>query len=116
VEAGLALDEVAVVGEGEAPVGDHGVEFGDGLEVPVDDGVVDLDPKGLGGLQLRGIGRQGDEPDALGHGERQGVAAGAVEDEDDDPVEPRPRLAGEQRKPIVGKTIGNPPIFWGLGR
>ena len=69
MEAGLASDEVAVVVEGDASLGDDGVEVGEGVEVPVDDGFVDVDPEGLGGLQLRGVGRQVDEADAFGDGE-----------------------------------------------
>ena len=45
MEAGLAADEIAVVGESDAAFGDHGVEFGEALEVPVDDRLVDMDPR-----------------------------------------------------------------------
>ena len=55
VEAGLASNEIAVVAERDAPVGDDGVELGEGLEVLVDDRLVHVDPEGLGGLQLRRV-------------------------------------------------------------
>ena len=65
MEAGLASDQIAVVAEGDALFGDHGVEVGKRVEVLVDDGLVDMDPEGLGRLQLGGVGRQVDEADAL---------------------------------------------------
>ena len=86
MESGLASDEVAIVAEGDAALGDDGIEVGEGVEVLVDDGFVDVGPEGFGGLQLGRVGRQEDEADAFGDGERLGVPAGAVEDEDDDPV------------------------------
>jgi hypothetical protein len=105
VEAGLATDEVAVVGEGDASFGDDSVEVGERIEVPVDDGFVHVDPEGLGGLQLGGVGREVDETDALWHGERQSVPAGAVEDEDDDPIAPGARLAGEEREGVLEQRL-----------
>jgi len=99
MEAGLSADEVAVVAEPDALVGDHGVEVGEGGEVLVGEGLVDVDPEGLGRLQLRGVGGQVDEADALGDRQaRGGVPAGAVEDEEDDPVGAGARLAGEERE------------------
>jgi hypothetical protein len=105
VEAGLASDEVAVIGKGDAPVGDHGVDFGEGLEVFVGDRFVDVNPEGLGGLQLGRVGRQVDETDALGDGERRGVPAGAVQDEDDDPVPTRPCLSGEEGESVLEELL-----------
>jgi hypothetical protein len=107
VEAGLAPDEIAVVGKEDAPVGDDGVELGDGLEVAVDDGLVDMSPECLGWLQLGRVGWQVDEADALGHGERQGVVAGAVEDEDDDPVSPGAGLAREEGEGILEQFLAD---------
>lgn len=121
MEAGLASDEVTVVGKGHAPVGDDDVDVGKRLEVPVDDGLVDMNPEGLGRLQLGGVGRQEDEADALGDAERQGVPAGAVEDEDDDPVPPRPRLAGEEGEGVLEELLAGaggeiPEALAGRGR
>jgi len=63
-----------------AALGEDGIERVEGLEVAVDDGFVEQRPEVLGRLQLGGIGRQIDEPDAFGHGEpRFGVPAGPVE-------------------------------------
>jgi hypothetical protein len=105
VEASLTSDEVAVVPEDAASFCDDGVEISESFEVPVDDRLVDMGPEGLGGLEFRGVGRQVDEADTLGEAERCGVPAGAVEDEEDDPVAPGAGLAGEEGEPIVGKTI-----------
>jgi hypothetical protein len=120
VESGLPSDEVTVFFEGDAMLRHDSIEVFECFEVPVDDGLVDVAPEGLGRLQLgsvgvRGIGKSSsgrfsprtvDETNALRHREAGGgVPAGAVEDEQDDPVAPRARLAGEEREPIVGKTI-----------
>jgi hypothetical protein len=97
MEAGLPSDEVSVVPERDAALCHDGIEVFDGLEVLVDDGFVGVDPEGLGRLQLGGVGRQVDELYALRHREAGGgVPAGAVEDEEDDPVAPGARLAGEE--------------------
>ena len=72
VEAGLAADQIAIVGKGDAALGDYGVEFGEAFEVPADDGLVDMDPEGLGGLKFWAVGWQMNEADTLGHVERRG--------------------------------------------
>ncbi len=101
MEAGLAFDEFAVGTEPDASGCDHSVEVREGVEVLVGDGLVDVDPKRLGGLQFGGIGREVDEADALGDREAgSGVPAGAVEDEDDDAVAAGARLAGEEREGV----------------
>ena len=73
MEACLAADELSVFAEGAAAVGDDGIEVVQGFEMAVDDGRVDVDPQGLGGLQFRRLGRQEDKADALGHIERRGM-------------------------------------------
>lgn len=107
METGLASNEVAVVGEGDAPFGNDRVQVGNGLEVPVDDGLVDMDPECLGRLQLGGVGGQIDDTDALGDRERQGVVSGAVEDEDDDPVAPGAGLAGEEGEGVLEEVLAD---------
>jgi hypothetical protein len=64
-----------------------------------------MDPEGLGRLKLGGVGWQVNEADALGHGERRGVPAGAVEHEDDDPVAPCAGLAGEEREGVLEELL-----------
>ena len=101
MESCLSADEIAVVGELDALVGNDGVELGKGGEVPVGDRLVDVDPERFGGLQLGGIGRQIDEADAFGNRQaRRGVPAGAVEDEEDDAVAAGAGLAGEEREGV----------------
>ena len=101
MEAGLSSDEVGVVAELDASGGDDCFEVGEGCEVLVGEGLVDMDPQRFGGLQLGGVGRQVDEADALGDREaRRGVPAGTVEDEEDDAVAAGPRLAGEEREGV----------------
>jgi len=67
-----------------------------------------MDPEGLGRLKLGGVGWEVNEADALGHGERRGVPAGAVENEDDDPVAPCASLAGEEREGALEQVLVDP--------
>ncbi len=71
MEASLAADEISVIAERDAAFGDDGIEFGQGVEVAVDDRLVDMDPERLGRLKLGAVGWQENEADALGHGERR---------------------------------------------
>ena len=58
MEAGSALQGLAVVGELCASLGDDGLERFDVGEVLVDDGFVHDLPEVLGGLKLGGVGRK----------------------------------------------------------
>lgn len=84
---------------------DDGVEFGECVEVAVDDWLVDVAPQGLGWLQLRRVGRQMNEADALGDRARRAVPARAVKDEDDDAVTAGAGLAGEQREGVLEQFL-----------
>ena len=78
------FDGLLLIGEVETSFGDDGFEFSDVGDALVDDGLVDKGPEGLGWLQLGAIGREIDEPQALGHIEvGQGVPTGVVEQQDD---------------------------------
>jgi hypothetical protein len=105
MEAGLTSDKIAVVCEGDAALCNDGVEVGEAFEVPVDDRLVDMDPEGLGWLKLGGVGRQVNEADALGHGERRGVPASAVKNEDDDPVRAGAGFAGEEGEGVLEERL-----------
>jgi hypothetical protein len=106
VEACLAFDAASVSIEGDALCCDGVVEVGEGLEVLVDDGLVDMDPEGFGRLELGGVWREIDEPDAIRHGQAGGgVPAGAVEDEDDDAVAPGAGLAGKERERVLEEVL-----------
>jgi hypothetical protein len=60
------------------------LDLGDPVEMPVDDRLVDEAPEMLGGLEFRGVGRQVDEPQAVGHPQsRLSVPAGPVEQQED---------------------------------
>jgi hypothetical protein len=56
----------ALLGKGDALVGDCRVEFCDGCDMLVDDRLVDKRPKSFGRLQLRTIGRQRNEANPIG--------------------------------------------------
>jgi len=58
MESGPALDLFGPLGEGDALGGDFFVEFRNGCDVLVDNGLVDQSPKSFGGLQLGTIRRQ----------------------------------------------------------
>ncbi len=108
MEASLAPDAVAIGVEGDALAGDGGVEIGEGLEAPGDDRLVDMDPEGLGGLQLGRVRGQVDEPETLGRGEPgRAVPAGVVERQEDDAVRSRARLAGEEGQDVFEIPLGD---------
>jgi hypothetical protein len=73
--------------QGGASFGDHSVEFGQGLKMPVDDGFIDQGPEAFGGLEFRAVWRQKDQDDALRNGQAGGaVPSGVVKNQDDDAV------------------------------
>ena len=87
MEVDPSLVEVRRGVEGDAALGDRTVEVLDRAEVLVGERLVEHRPEAFGRLQLGAVGRQVDEPDALGDGQPWlRVPAGVVEDEDDDPV------------------------------
>ena len=111
MEAGLAADRLGIVVERDTLLSNGGVEVFEGLEVFVGDGLVDVGPEGFGGLELRGIGRQVDEADALRHGEAgSGVPAGAVEHEEDDAVAPRAGLSWAKSASVSSKSALSTPV------
>ena len=58
MESGWSLDEFSILVEGDASFGDGGIEVGEGLEVLVDDRLVDEGPEGFGELQFESVGGQ----------------------------------------------------------
>ena len=105
MEAGLASDEVVIAGKGDTSFGNDGVEVSERVEVPVDDGFVDVGPERLGRLRFGRVGRQVNEADALGDLQGCGVPASAVEDENDDPVSPGARFPGEEREGVLEERL-----------
>jgi hypothetical protein len=84
VESGSAFDVVSFVGEGGASLADDVVEFVDGRDMFVDDGLVDQRPQRFGWLQFWRVGRQEDQPHAVWDMEpRFAMPAGVVENEHD---------------------------------
>ena len=83
----------------DAQLCDEGVEFGEGIERSVDDGLVDEDPEGLGGLKFRRVGRQESQPDARRYGKiGRSVPPSIVENDDDDFVRSSSGFSGKQRQ------------------
>ena len=108
MEAGLTPDPVSVGVEGNTLTSDDGVELGEAVEVPIDDRLVDMDPQRLSWLEFGSVGRQVNEPDALGHDESgRAVPAGIVEHEQDDAVPSGARLPGEEREHVLEVALGN---------
>jgi hypothetical protein len=88
MEAGSAFDDGALVCERCASFADDFVEFVDRSDVFVDDGLVDERPQGLCRLQFRRIGRQKDQPHAIGHAQaRLAMPTSVVENEHDGAVD-----------------------------
>jgi hypothetical protein len=66
MEEGAGADWLSLVHEGDAALTDNFFEVLDGLEVSVDQGLVDELPKVLGRLQFGTMRRLKHEPDAIG--------------------------------------------------
>ena len=108
MEVGVGGDQLLVLIEGASPLGEDGVEFGDRWKVPVDNGLVDDRPQTLGRLQVRRVGRQIDEANAVRHGQvRFAVPAGIVEHQQDGALTPGAGLAGK-----VGPLLATPYLLW----
>jgi hypothetical protein len=96
MESCSAFDDVAIGGERDASFADDRVEFLDRFDVFVDDGLVDERPQGFRRLQLRRVGRQKDQPHAIGHAQtRFAMPAGVVEHEHDRAIDAGLRFACE---------------------
>src|SRR4051794_1555873 len=109
VEVDPSLVEVRRGVEGDAALGDRTVEVLDRAEVLVGERLVEHRPEAFGRLQLGAVGRQVDEPDALGDGQpRLRVPARVVEDEDDDPVATGAGLAGEEGEERLEDRLRHP--------
>jgi hypothetical protein len=91
VEEGAGADDLRLLREGEAALGDRLVEVLDGVEVSVGKRFVDEGPQMLGWLQLGTVRRLEGEPDAVWHGEVfRPVPASVVELQHDALVGPAP--------------------------
>ncbi len=114
MESGPALDLFRLLGEGDTLSGDFRIEFCDGCNVLVDDRLADKRPKGFGGLQLRGVGRQIDEANAIGDFEiGRPMPSRIVEHKEDDAAQACLGFAREGLKQGLKKflrhTVGNIP-------
>ena len=88
-----------LIGECDAALAHGLVEVLDGLEVAVDERLIDEGPQMLGGLQLGTVGGLEDEPDAVWNDEVLGpMPAGIVELQHDAPLAPRADRLGEVGK------------------
>src|SRR3954462_3417679 len=109
VEVDPSLVEVRRGVEGDAALGDRTVEVLDRAAVLVGERLVEHRPEAFGRLELGAVGRQVDEPDALGDGQPGlRVPAGVVEDEDDDPVATGPGFAGEEGEERLEERLRHP--------
>ena len=108
MEIDLPLVEIGGSHEGSAPLGERVIEVLDRREVLVGERLVEHGPEAFGRLELGTVGRQVDEPDALGDGQAGSrVPAGVVEDEDDDPVPTGTGLTGEGGEELLEERLGN---------
>lgn len=101
-------DELAILVEETAALGEDCVQGFDRCEVAIDDRFVDEWPEVFGRLQFRRIGRQVDEADAVRHREAGfGVPSGSVEHQDDDAFAPCADRAGEVREQPFEERLVN---------
>ena len=98
-EEGVCLDLIRVVGEDTATLGKNLIEFLQGLEVLIDDGLVRQRPQAFGWLDLWRVRRQEHQFNALRNFQILGdMPARAVEHQDDVLVEAGANLGGERRQ------------------
>src|SRR5918994_4138409 len=98
-EEGMCFDLIRVVSENTATLGKNLIEFLQGLEVFIDDGLVRQRPQAFGGLDLWRIRRQEHQFNSVRNLQILGdVPARAVEHQDDVLVGTGADLGGERRQ------------------
>ena len=98
-EEGVCFDLIGVVGEDTATLGKNLIEFLQGLEVLIDDGLVGQRPQAFGGLDLGRVRWQEHQFNALRNHQIPGdMPARAVEHQDDVLVGTGADLGGERRQ------------------
>ena len=111
MEAWLVFVVFGVGVESEAWRGDGRGELGQGVVGLVDEGLVEVDPQGLGGLQLGGVGWPVDEADAFGPDQAGGgVPAGALEPEEEEAVAPGACLSWAKSARVCSKSALSTPV------
>ncbi len=94
MEVGVRLESGGI--EPAATLGDDGAELVERGDMPIDDRLVHQRPETLGGLELRTVGWQEDEADAIGNDQAFGaMPARVVEHEDNAALAARAGLARE---------------------
>ena len=78
MEERAGADHFLLAGERDAALTDGLVEVFDGLEIAIDQGLVDEGPQMLGRLQLGAVGGLEDEANAVGHDEVLGPCQPAL--------------------------------------
>lgn len=95
----MCSDLVPIVGEDTATLGENFIEFLEGLEVLIDDGLVGQRPQAFGGLDLRRVRWQEHQFNALRNLQILGdMPARAVEHQDDVLIGTGADLGGERRQ------------------
>ena len=109
MEVDPSLIEVWSGDKGDAPVGDYAVEVLEGRDVLVGERLVEHGPETFGGLELRAVRWQVDEPNAVGNMQAgSGVPAGVVENQDDDPLSAGAGLLRKGGQKLLEEWLGDP--------
>lgn len=96
MEQRAVADDLGLLHQGEATLGDGGVERRDCLKAPVDERLVDERPPRLGRLALEAVHGLEDQADAVGNGQVvRAVSAGIVALKHDALARPSPERFGE---------------------
>ena len=99
VEEGMCFDLILIVGEDTAALGKNFIEFIEGLEVLIDDGLVRQRPQAFGGLDLWRVWGQEHQFNAFWNLQIPGdMPARAVQHQDDVFVHAGTNLGGERRQ------------------
>ena len=120
-EEGVCFDLIRVVSEDTATLGKNSIEFLQGFEVFVDDGLIRQRPQAFGGLDLWRVRWQEHQFNAFRNLQIPGdMPARAVEHQDDVLVEAGANLGGERRQQCAEQggvdAIGDEPHDLASGR
>src|ERR671911_2518821 len=107
VEEGMCFDLILIVGEDTAALGKNFIEFIEGLEVLIDDGLVRQRPQAFGGLDLGRVRGQDHQFNTLRNFQILGdMPARAVEHQDD--VLVGPTSAANDARSALNRAVLTP--------
>jgi hypothetical protein len=108
MEVGVAANEIGLLLERQTALGLDGLQGVEACEAPIGEWFIGERPEPLGGLQLRGVGGQGNEVDALWHLHRlPGMPAGPIQDQGNLLLWSRSHIPGKGGEHLTEESSGD---------